>query len=149
MKHALLIVLATFLFFSCGNNDRKKLVQNTSNGTDTTELIIGTWTLNKEVFEGERIVVWSGKPTVPQLDFKKNSYYLMLDRITDEKISKNGIPSIQERYKGQYSFKNGILTLNHMEKEESVMQEFKIEQLNSRILILEDVKTKKKSQYSK
>lgn len=149
MKHALLIVFATFLLISCGNNDHKKPVQNTSNTEDTVELLIGTWTLNKEVFTGERIVVWSGKPTVPQLDFKKNSYYLLLDRITDEKISKNGIPSIQERCKGQYSFKNGILTLNHMEKEESVKQEFKIIQLDSSILMFEDIKTKKTSQYSK
>jgi hypothetical protein len=105
--------------------------------------------LNKEVFKDGRAVVWSGKPTVPQLDFKKNSFYLMLDRITEEKISRNGIPSIQERYKGQYSYKKGLLTLNHLENEEWIKDEFKIEQLDSKHLILRNTKTSKTSQYSK
>jgi hypothetical protein len=149
MKQKLLFVLSTILLFSCGNPNRKNSAQVSSNPSDTAERIIGTWTLNKEVFKDGRAVVWSGKPTVPQLDFKKNSFYLMLDRITEEKISRNGIPSIQERYKGQYSYKKGLLTLNHLENEEWIKDEFKIEQLDSKHLILRNTKTSKTSQYSK
>lgn len=106
--------------------------------TNDPKDIKGTWTLVKELHKGGKNVVWEGRPTVPEMTFKENGYFLFVDRITDEKMKSEGIPTIQDRYKGQYDLKNNKLTLNHYQSDSLITRTFAVEEISANELVIND-----------
>jgi hypothetical protein len=126
------------LMSACSNSENKNDLMSDGNSTDTLELLTGTWTITQELHTKGKNVVWEGRPTVPQLTFHQNSYFLLVDRVTDEKMQKDGIPAIQERYKGQFTWKNASLQLVHYVNDSLITEKFQINKITQKDLIIED-----------
>lgn len=123
---------------SCINQKETKNNSETDVSLDTLELLKGTWTFTKEMHLKGKNVVWEGRPTVPQLTLGENAYFVLADRVTDEKMQKEGIPAIQERYKGQFIFEANRLRLDHFEEDSLIQDLFQIKKITSHDLIIED-----------
>jgi hypothetical protein len=126
------------LMSACANSENNNGLINEENSYDTLELLKGTWTITKELHSKGKNVVWQGRPTVPQLTFNQNAYFLIVDRVTDEKMQKDGIPAIQERYKGQFTWKNATLQLDHYVEDSLITEKFQINKITDKDLIIED-----------
>jgi uncharacterized lipoprotein YmbA len=123
----------------CQNSEDTKSTEETIiSKMDGPADIKGTWTLTDELHKDGKNVVWEGRPTVPEMTFKENGYFLFVDRITDEEMKSEGIASIQDRYKGQYDLKGKTLTLNHYEADSLITRKFQIEKLNATELVIND-----------
>lgn len=138
MKRGLFFFLfaMAFVFSECQDSSDTK--ETTVSEKEGPADIKGTWTLTEELHKGGKNVVWEGRPTVPEMTFKENGYFLFVDRITDEEMKSEGIPSIQDRYKGQYDLKGSSLTLNHYLADSLVTRKFKIEKMNAAELVIND-----------
>jgi hypothetical protein len=141
MKFHLIVLMSIGMAVFSGCQDSSK------NSTDTEEQISenkdpkdikGTWTLVEELHKGGKNVVWEGRPTVPEMTFKENGYFLFVDRITDEEMKSEGIATIQDRYKGQYDLKNNRLTLNHYKADSLITENFAIEKISEVELVIND-----------
>ena len=131
--------LGLTLLNGCQNssNESKDGEEEITDSKDPND-IKGTWTLIEEIHEGGKNVVWEGRPTVPEMTFNENGYFLFVDRITDEKMKSEGIPTIQDRYKGQYDFKINKLTLNHYQSDSLITRVFAVEKISATELVIND-----------
>lgn len=140
-----LLLISISILSSCNNG-------NTLNEKKVKELtvtsIFGTWTLYKENING-KIVDHSGRPTAVSLKFEKNGYYILFDKITDKKISDSGVDAIQERYKGQYEWKDKNLELTHFMDDSVIVDVYLIQSLTETELVLENSSTKTIQYYKK
>lgn len=133
------IITLTLIISACGtpyDNSKK----------DTG--IIGKWTLVKEIW-GEKEVNYDGIPTASKFEFKENGYYFYFDQITNEKIAKSGVGTIQENEKGQYIIDDNNLQLNHYEGDNLAIKIYQIKSQSASSLILVDMKSGKISHYIK
>jgi|GEM_PF-1608615 len=141
MRHTFFILTFVLLIFSCGQKNDTKVLESKIEANDTLSLLLGSWTLTDEVFLNGKKIVWADRPTMPQLQFGTNSYFMFADIVTDEKMIKEGIPAIQERYKGQFSFDNSKLKLTHYEGESIIGEIFVVKKIDADHLELyEEVK---------
>ena len=138
MRRSFYYVIFMVLMSACANSENNNGLINEENSYDTLELLKGTWTITKELHSKGKNVVWQGRPTVPQLTFNQNAYFLLVDRVTDEKMQKDGIPAIQERYKGQFTWKNATLQLDHYVEDSLITEKFQINKITDKDLIIED-----------
>lgn len=133
------LIIGSVFFVGCQNSEETNTNEETTiSQKEGPADIKGTWTLTDEIHKGGKNVVWEGRPTVPEMTFKENGYFLFVDRITDEEMKSEGIASIQDRYKGQYDLKGGTLTLNHYEADSLITRKFQVEKLNSDELVIND-----------
>jgi hypothetical protein len=141
MKRSLFFILlaGAVSFTGCQNSngleEKKETVISEKEGPAD---IKGTWTLTEELHKGGKNVVWEGRPTVPEMTFNENGYFLFVDRITDEEMKSEGIPTIQDRYKGQYDLKGNSLTLNHYQSDSLISRTFTVEKMNNAELVIND-----------
>lgn len=127
------------LLNSCQNSTQKsKTEQEQISETKDPKDIKGTWTLVEELHKEGKNVVWEGRPTVPEMTFKENGYFLFVDRITDEEMKSEGIATIQDRYKGQYDLKGDKLTLNHYQSDSLITETFSVEKISQDELVIND-----------
>ena len=138
MRLSFFYLIFMALMSACANSENKNDGMSDGIAVDTLDLLKGTWTITKELHTKGKNVVWEGRPTVPQLTFNQNAYFLLVDRVTDEKMQKDGIPAIQERYKGQFIWKNAILQLDHYAEDSLVTEKFQINKITDKDLIIED-----------
>jgi hypothetical protein len=131
MKSPFFLLTILFLLFSCGRKNDTRDLESKSENRDTLSLLSGTWTLTDEVFLNGKKIIWADRPTMPQLRFGTNSYFLFADIVTDEKMIKEGIPAIQERYKGQFSFENSKLKLTHYEGESIISEIYVVKKIDA------------------
>lgn len=142
---ALLLLPCIFMIQSCENKTKEpKEIK-----TEVQEKnIMGTWTLFKEVKNGQQID-HIGKPTAVSLTLKENGFYIFYDKITDKKISDSGVDEIQERYKGQYQQTNEQLIMNHFVNDSLVSNTYQIKSLTDSELVLVNKKTNEIQYYKK
>ena len=138
MKSLLTFSFLCLIFASCTGGDGKNKSSSNAADTDTLALLNGTWTLTKELHSKGKNVIWEGRPTVPQLTFDKNSYFILADLVTDKKMQQEGIPAIQDRYKGQYTWKDQVLKLDHYEGDSLIVESFEIKKINGEQLVIND-----------
>lgn len=131
MRYTFSLLTIVLLIFSCGQKSDTKVNESKREGNDTLSLLLGSWTLTDEVFLNGKKIVWADRPTMPQLKFGTNSYFMFADIVTDEKMIKEGIPAIQERYKGQFSFENSKLKLTHYEGESIINEIYVVKKINA------------------
>lgn len=141
MKRGLFYVLLIGILINAGCQNSSEKVSKEE--TEVFEKggaadIKGTWTLTEEFHKGGKNVIWEGRPTVPEMTFKENGYFLFVDRITDEEMKSEGIPALQDRYKGQYDLKGSSLTLNHYQADSLITRNFVIEKMSSSELVIND-----------
>lgn len=135
-----LSVLLIALLSACGN-------PSSSTKPDSKDLK-GTWTLFKETKQGKTID-YSGVPSASRIEFKENGYFVYFDQITDEKINKSNIGSIQDYLKGQYELKDGEILLNHYNQDTLVTKRLRLESLKENEMILKDERAGKLSYFKK
>ena len=131
MRYTFSLLTIVLLIFSCGQKSDAKVNESKREGNDTLSLLLGSWTLTDEVFLNGKKIIWADRPTMPQLKFGKNSYFMFADIVTDEKMIKEGIPAIQERYKGQFSFENSKLKLTHYEGESIINEIYVVKKIDA------------------
>ena len=131
-----LAILLSFTFNSCSDSGNEN---KSDNNTSVKQTIFGTWTLIKENKNG-KLVNYKGKPTALKLTLKDNGYFILFDKITDEKIKNSGIGSIQEYYKGQFEKKNLTLVMNRFEGDSLISTKYQIKELSSDELVLNESK---------
>lgn len=133
---AVFTLLLAIFFNSCSQSDNQ-----TDSGENTTVAhpIFGTWTLIKENKNG-KLVNYKGKPTALKLTLKDNGYFILFDKITDEKIKNSGVGAIQEYYKGQFEKKNKTLVMNRFEGDSLISEKYHIKELSGDELVLNDTK---------
>lgn len=139
MKPFTIFTLTFLVLISCGT-------PYDSSKKDTG--LVGKWTLVKEV-KGEKVIDYDGIPTASKYEFKDNGYYVYFDQITNEKIAKSGVGTIQDNEKGQYVIDGKHLILNHYIGDSLVSKSLSIETQNATKLIVVDKKSGKTSHYIK
>ena len=138
MRLSFFYLIFMALMSACANSENKNEGMSVGIAVDTLDLLKGTCTITKELHTKGKNVVWVGRPTVPQLTLNQNAYFLLVDRVTDEKMQKDGIPAIQERYKGQFTWKNASLQLDHYAEDSLITEKFQINKITAKELIIED-----------
>lgn len=130
----LTIVTSMYFLNSCSGSSSE-----TEKSTSSSQPIFGTWTLIKENKNGKE-VNYDGKPTSLKLTLKDNGYFILFDKITDEKIKNSGVSSIQEYYKGQYKKQNKTLVINRFEGDSIISTKYQIKELSNDQLVLTETK---------
>jgi hypothetical protein len=134
-----LVSLGMALFNGCQDSSQETKNEEVQiSETKDPKDIKGTWTLVEELHKDGKKVVWEGRPTVPEMTFKENGYFLFVDRITDEEMKSEGIATIQDRYKGQYELKDKKLTLNHYQADSLITEIFDVEMISEDELVIND-----------
>lgn len=131
--------LATMLFLVACSTNKTNLEQS-----DLT----GTWTLFKEV-KNEKTIDYSGVPSATKIEFKDNGYFLIFDKITDEKISNAGVSTIQDNLKGQFEIMDNVFQMNHYLGDSLIKKELEVVSFDEKTLVLKDPKTGKTSYFKK
>lgn len=122
------LLLLLSVVISC-NLDRKNLQKNSI----TKKLLSKKW-----VLANERGKLEKGLATHVILSLEKTGYFLVYDTIIDERFVAAGISKIQPISKGQWKLADNKLILNHLLPNVSHTEIFKINLLESDILITED-----------
>ena len=133
-----IMLFALLLFVSCSTNNDK---------VEQTDLT-GTWTLFKEV-KNEKTIDYSGVPSATKIEFKDNGYFLIFDKITDEKISSAGVGTIQDNLKGQYEIIDNLIRMNHYLGDSLIKKDLEVVSFDDETLVLKDPKTGKTSYFKK
>lgn len=110
--------------------------------------LVGTWTLFKEEKSGKTID-YSGVPSATKIEFKENGYFLLFDKITDEKMSNSGVGTIQDNLKGQYELSEKTIKMNHYVGDSLITKEWSIQSIDGTTLIVIDNKSGKTSHFKK
>lgn len=110
--------------------------------------LVGTWTLFKEEKSGKTID-YSGVPSATKIEFKENGYFLLFDKITDEKMSNSGVGTIQDNLKGQYELSEKTIKMNHYVGDSLITKEWSIQSVDGTTLIVKDNKSGKTSHFKK
>jgi hypothetical protein len=133
-----LMLSAILLIVSCSTNNNK---------VEQTDLT-GTWTLFKEV-KNEKTIDYSGVPSAAKIEFKDNGYFLIFDKITDEKISNAGVGTIQDNLKGQFEIIDNVIRMNHYVGDSLIKKDLEVVSFDEETLVLKDPKTGKTSYFKK
>ncbi len=129
LKYIFCCLLFLFSVFASCSLDSKK-----QSGTSITKKLLS----NKWVLANERGKLEKGLATHVILSLEKTGYFLVYDTIIDERFVAAGISKIQPISKGQWRLKENKLILNHLLPNISHTEIFKINLLESDILITED-----------
>ncbi|MES2799538.1 MAG: lipocalin family protein [Bacteroidota bacterium] len=132
-------LLAIFSISSCGT-PYDSSQKNTG--------IVGNWTLVKEV-KNNKVINYDGIPTASKYEFKENGYYVYYDKITNEKIAKSGVGTIQDIEKGQFMQEDADLKLNHYLGDSLVTKTLIVKEQTATHLTLFDETTNKTSHFKK
>ncbi len=107
------------------------------NAETQTNEIVGRWKLSKEEQKDTKSdgVAYSKQPTIVVLNLQPNGYFQLYDTITNKEWVKKGLPLIQERSRGQWSYEGKKLVLNHSTKDTSYTEQLTIEKLDKNQMI--------------
>ena len=127
-----LCVLACILFTSSCTNS----TANSTEENGTTE-VAGRWKLSKEEQKDTKSdgVAYSKQPTIVILNLQPNGYFQLYDSVTNKDWVKKGIPLIQERSRGQWSYSEKLLVLNHSNKDTSYIEKLTITEIDENQMI--------------
>ncbi len=133
--HILVVTIFSLLVASCGDNSTPKNDESS---------IQRKWTLQKtedrsEKYQSEE---FKNQPIEIILSLEENGYFVIYDTFLDPKFDGAGINKIQERSKGQWDYKDDVLTLNHMNVDNPRKEVLKVKTPSKDELVLQGADSK-------
>lgn len=132
----------SLIFAACTSTETK----------EDTGSISGRWKLSSETQspQKEAGIDLKKQPTVVVMHLQQNGYFIIYDSFVDPDWQQKGLPKIEQRSKGQWTFEKDQLTLMHS-GDSSYSKVFKVNKLETGTLEIEETSVGKsvKKTYSK